>query len=181
MLGKFFHKKEQTAEIAEEQAVKTSALKKMFSLKPVSDQPVKWPVLKCLAYWLLAFACWELLVHATVFGQFHPRFLYALGFGGAIACLVTVVVSLVPGKLRFAANMLLTVVLVFVYGSQMVYEFIFGTLYSAAQMEIGGAALTSFWRETLTTIAEKLPYLAVLLVPVVGLLLLRKFQYGMFR
>ena len=161
--------------------MKTSPLKKVFSRKPASDKPVKWPVLKCLAYWLLAFACWELLVHATVFGQFHPRFLYALGFGGAIACLVTVLVSLVPGKLRFAANMLLTVVLVFVYGSQMVYEFIFGTLYSAAQMEIGGAALTSFWRETVTTIAEKLPYLAVLLVPVVGLLLLRKFQYGMFR
>ena len=181
MLGKIFHKKEQTAQMAEEQAAKTSGLKKVFSLKPVSDEPVKRPVMKCFAYWLLAFACWELMAHFTVFGQFHPRFLYALGFGGAIACLVTVLVSLVPAKLRFAANMLLTVVLVFVYGSQMVYEFIFGTLYSAAQMEIGGAALTSFWRETITTIAEKLHYLAVLLIPVVGLLLLRKFRYGMFR
>ena len=178
MLGKIFHKKEQAAE---GQAGKASALKKVFSLNPVSDAPVKWPVLKCLAYWLLAFACWEMMVHFTVFQQFHPRFLYALGFGGAIACLVTLLVSLVPGKLRFGANLLLTLVLVFVYGSQMVYEFIFGTLYSAAQMEIGGAALTSFWRETVTTIAEKLPYLAVLLVPVVGLLLLRKFRYGMFR
>ena len=164
MLGKFFHKKECSAQNQSRE-----------------ERTVKWPVLWNFVYWLAAFACWEILTHFTVFGQFHPRFLYALGFGGAIACLVTVLVSLVPAKARFLANFVLTVLFVFVYGSQMVYEFIFGTLYSAAQMEIGGAALTSFWRETLVTIWEKLPYLAVLLIPVAALVLLRKYWGGMFR
>ena len=164
MLGKIFHKKERSAE-----------------KQTVTERSVKCPVLWNFAYWVAAFACWEVMVHFTVFQQFHPRFLYAVGFGGAIACLVTALVSLIPAKARFWANLALTVVLVFVYGSQMVYEFIFGTLYSAAQMEIGGAALTSFWRETVTTIWEKLPYLAVLVIPVVILILLRKFCGGMFR
>ena len=185
MLGKFFHKNQQTAgtEVPTENGraeAKTSVFNKVFGLPALSGQSVKWPVWKWLAFWLAAFACWEGMAHATVFEQFHPRFLYTVGFGGAIACLVTVLVSLIPAKRRFLVTMLLTLVLVFVYGSQMVYEFIFGTMYSAAQMEIGGAALTSFWRETLVTIWEKLPYLAVLLIPVVALFLLRKFQSGMF-
>ena len=33
------------------------------------------------------------------------------------------------------------------YGSQMVYNFVFGTMYSVALMEQGGQAMTSFWRE----------------------------------
>lgn len=153
----------------------------MFSLKPVSQEPVKWPILSCLLYWVLAFACWELIAHYTVFGEFHARSLYAIGFTGAVACLVTLLISLVPAKLRFWATLALSVVLVFLYGSQMVYEFIFGTLYSVAQMEIGGAALTSFWRETLATIWEKLPYLLVLTLPVIALALLWKYRNGMFR
>ena len=156
-------------------------MKKLFSLKPVSDEPVRWPVITCLLYWVFAFACWELIAHYTVFGEFNARSLYAVGFTGAIACAVTLLTSFVPGKLRFIATMVLSVVLVFLYGSQMVYEFIFGTLYSVAQMEIGGAALTSFWRETLATIWEKLPYLLVLTLPVIALILLWKFRNGMFR
>ena len=169
MLGKLFHKKQQ--------AVEEQPLEK----KPAEDKPIKWPVLLNFAYWVAAFCCWELMAHFTVFGQFHPRFLYAIGFGGAIACLVTVLLSLVPAKARFVSTLVLTVVLVILYGSQMVYEFVFGTLYSTAQMEIGGAALTSFWRETLSTILENLHYLMVLLLPVVALVLLRKFRGGMFR
>ena len=135
MLGKIFHKKERQPET-----------------QTLTEKTVKWPVIWNFVYWLAAFACWETMAHFTVFQQFHPRFLYTVGFGGAIACLVTVLVSLVPARVRFWVNLALTVLFVFVYGSQMVYEFIFGTMYSVAQMEIGGAALTSFWRETLSTI-----------------------------
>lgn len=156
-------------------------IKKWFSLKPVSDAQGRWPVITCLLYWVFAFACWEMMAHYTVFEQFHARSLYAVGFTGAIACFVTLLISLVPGKVRFWATLALSVVLVFLYGSQMVYEFIFGTLYSVAQMEIGGAALTSFWRETLSTIWDKLPYLLVLTLPVIVLALLWKYRNGMFR
>ena len=187
LLGKLFHKKEQTAAVPDAQAPvsevpeKKTFFRKLAAKRPASDRAVKWPVLLNFAYWLLAFACWELMAHYTVFEQFHSRFLYAVGFTGAIACAVTVLISLLPGKMRFLASLVLTVVLVFVYGSQMVYEFIFGTMYSVAQLEIGGAALTSFWRETLITIWEKLPYLAVLLLPVAALLLLKWFRIDMFR
>lgn len=150
-------------------------------IQRLQEKPVKMPVFLFFAYWLFAFACWELMAHFTVFGKFHSRFLYAAGFTGAIVCVVTVLLSLIPGKIRFAASLLLSLAMMFVYGSQMVYEFIFGTLYSVAQMEIGGAALTSFWKETVTTIWEKLPYLVVLAVPPVVLILLQKLRKGMFR
>lgn len=177
----------QTAAIEETVAKKTASKgflpekwKDRLLLKPVSEKSVKWPVLSCLLYWLLSFACWEILAHYTVFGEFNVRSIYAVGFTGAIACFVTLLTSVIPGKFRFWVTLVLSVVLVFLYGSQMVYEFIFGTLYSVAQMEIGGAALTSFWRETLATIWDKLPYLLVLTLPVIALLLLRKYRNGTF-
>ncbi len=132
-------------------------------------------------YWFLSLMYLESLVHFTVYGGFHPRFLYAAGLTAAIAALTTFLISLIPGKVRFGAMVVAVLGLTFLYGSQMVYEFIFGTMYSVAQMGLGGAALASFWRETLMTMWENLPYILALLVPLVALILLRHFSSGVFR
>lgn len=133
------------------------------------------------AYWFLSLMYLESLVHFTVYGGFHPRFLYAAGLTAAIAALTTFLISLIPGKVRFGAMVVAALGLTFLYGSQMVYEFIFGTMYSVAQMGLGGAALASFWRETLMTMWENLPFILALLVPLTALILLRCFSSGVFQ
>ena len=133
------------------------------------------------AYWFLSLMYLESLVHFTVYGGFHPRFLYAAGLTAAIAALTTFLISLIPGKVRFGAMVVAVLGLTFLYGSQMVYEFIFGTMYSVAQMGLGGAALASFWRETLMTMWENLPFILALLVPLTALILLRCFSSGVFQ
>lgn len=131
--------------------------------------------------WFLSLMYLESLVHFTVYDGFHPRFLYAVGLTAAIAALLTLVFSLIPKKIRFGTMLLSLVVLTVLYGSQMVYEFVFGTMYSVAQMGMGGAAITSFWRETLMTMWENLPYILALLVPLAVLVLLGRFCSGVFR
>lgn len=126
-------------------------------------------------YWLFALLYWEMLLHFAVYGEFSVKFGYGIAFTLAIALVVAAVMSLLPRKASFVGNLLVSLVLAVLYGSQIVYNFIFGTMYSVALMEQGGAALTSFWRETLSTMADKLPWLLCLFVPVVVLVLLRKF------
>lgn len=128
-----------------------------------------------LGYWLFALLYWEGLLHIAVYGGFSAQVLYGAGFTAVTACLVAAVMTLLPEKGNFPGNLLLSVVFGVLYGSQMVYQFIFGTLYSVALMEQGGAALTSFWRETLSTMMERLPWLLALFVPVVVLVLMRRF------
>ena len=62
--------------------------------------------------------------------------------------------------------------------SLLVYDFIFGTLYSAAMAAQGGEAMTSFWRELLSTMGEKCLWLIALFVPLAALLFLRKWMAG---
>ena len=78
-------------------------------------------------YWLLSFVYWEILAHAGMYDQFQGSFRYALGFTGALALVMGLVAGLLPKTLLFPANLLLTLAGTVLYGSQMVYCFIFGT------------------------------------------------------
>jgi len=123
-------------------------------------------------YWLFAFAYWEILTHAAMFDQFQLGFRFAMVFSAAIALLVALVLGFMPRVLFLPMNFLLTVVITVVYGSQMVYHFIFGTPYSVAQMGLGAGAVSQFWRETLTTMTENWPWIAGLLLPLILLTVL---------
>ena len=50
------------------------------------------------AYWFLSLMYLESLVHFTVYGGFHPRFLYAAGLTAAIAALAMLLISVKPRK-----------------------------------------------------------------------------------
>ncbi|MGM9590030.1 MAG: LTA synthase family protein [Faecousia sp.] len=147
----------------------------------MEEKKTRFPGLILFGYWFLSLCYLESVVHFTVYDGFHPRFLYAVGLTAAIAAMVTLLFSLVPGTFRFGGMLVTILVLTFLYGSQMVYEFIFGTMYSVAQMGMGGAAMASFWRELLATMGEKFPYIVSLMLPLAALILLRKFRGGMFR
>ncbi len=150
----------------------------------IADRLFKKDVMKAtlvhMAYWLAVLAYLELLLHAAAFGMPDMRFGFVLAFGLVFACALTAVLSFLPKKLHYPATLILTVVLTVLYGSQMVYYFIFGTLYSVAQMQQGGAALTSFWKETLLIMGKNWPWILLVLIPVAASVFLRKLYKGSF-
>ena len=123
-------------------------------------------------YWLFSFFYWEILTHAGMFDRFQGSFRYALGFSGALALIVALMVSLLPDKLVFWGNLILSLCATLLYGSQMVYCFIFGTPYSVAQMGLGAGAVSQFYREMLTTMQENWTWILALLVPLAVLMIL---------
>ena len=126
-------------------------------------------------YWLAAFLYFELLVHIAVYGMPGLVFGYVLGFSAVFAAALCLLTLLVPQKARFTTTIILHGILILLYGSQLVYYFVFGTLYSVAHVQQGGAAVTSFWRETLLTMLKNLHWMLMLFVPLAGSILLKKF------
>lgn len=138
-----------------------------------------WTAAKPAFYWAFALLYWECLLSGAVFHSFGVR-IYALGFTLSAALLVTLVLSFLR-KGHFGAEILLTAVLTLLYGSQIVYHFIFGTLYSAAMVSQGGEAMTNFWRELLAAMGDHFPWLIALLVPLALRIFLRKGLKGELR
>ena len=128
------------------------------------------------AFWLFAILYFEGLLHIVVYGGFAVNFLYAVGFSLMFAGILALVMSFLPRKAGFPVAVVILVLLMVLYGSQLIYKFIFGTLYSVAQMQQGGAAITSFWKETVATIKERFGYILLLFVPLVGLTAVRIFR-----
>ena len=138
-----------------------------------------WMAAKPAFYWAFALLYWECLLSGSVFHSFGVR-IYALGFTLSAALLVTLILSFLR-KGRFGAEIFLTAVLTLLYGSQIVYHFIFGTLYSVAMVSQGGEAMTNFWRELLAAMGDHFPWLIALLVPLALRIFLRKGLKGELR
>lgn len=138
-----------------------------------------WTAAKPAFYWAFALMYWECLLSGAVFHSFGVR-IYALGFTLSAALLVTLVLSFLR-KGRFGAEVFLTAVLTLLYGSQIVYHFIFGTLYSVAMVSQGGEAMTNFWRELLAAMGDHFLWLIALLVPLALRIFLRKGLKGELR
>lgn len=118
-------------------------------------------------YWLFSFFYWEILAHAGMYEQFQGSFRFALGLSGVLALVLALLVGLLPAKLIFPANLVLALAATVLYGSQMVYCFIFCTPYSVSQMGLGAGAVSQFYREMLGTMAENWFWIAALLLPLV--------------
>ena len=132
--------------------------------------------LRSVLYWFCAVVYWEWLLHIVALGEVRSQFGYVLGFSFVFGAALALVTTFLKEKLRFVADTVLTVVMVLLYGSQMVYDFIFGSLYAVAQMQLGGDALTSFWKETLLAMCDGILYLLLLFVPIVVMAFFKKLR-----
>ena len=128
---------------------------------------------KRFLFWFAVIAYFEGLLHIVTFSSVSWKILYILGFSLSVAGVLALITSLLPRKADTVVSVILTVALAVLYGSQLVYKFIFGTLYSVSQIQQGGAALTSFWKETIATIREKFGYILLLLVPLAAYIAIR--------
>ena len=132
----------------------------------------EWKKQVIVLFWLFSFLYWEILAHAGMYDQFQGSFRYALGLSGALALLIGLAVSFMPEKLIFPVNLVLTLAGTLLYGSQMVYCFIFGTPYSVSQMGLGAGAVSQFYREMISTMQENWIWILALLLPLVVLIVL---------
>ncbi|MBE6948657.1 MAG: LTA synthase family protein [Ruminococcaceae bacterium] len=127
------------------------------------------------ALWFVTIVYMETVLHAIVFEKFTANFIFAVGFSAVIACVLSLLTSFLPEKAHFPVDIILMAGLILLYGSQLVYNFIFGTLYSTTMVQQGGDAITSFWRETLLTMWENILFLLLLLVPLIAFILIKIF------
>ena len=125
-------------------------------------------------YWVFVILYLEIMLHSAVYGSFAANFGFAVAFDLSVALLLATVCAFLDGKGRFWVMLILTLALTVFYGSQMVYYFIFGGLYSVALTQQGGAAVTSFWRETLSAMGSHAGSILLMLIPCAGLFLLKK-------
>ena len=123
-------------------------------------------------YWLFSVFYWEILAHAGMYDQFQGSFRFALGISGAMSLILALLVGMLPKILVFPVNLALTLAGTLLYGSQMVYCFIFGTPYSVSQMGLGAGAVSQFYREMLGTMAQNWIWIAALLLPLMLLIVL---------
>ena len=86
-------------------------------------------------YWFTALLWWEALTQWTVFGEITVKFGYVAMFSAGYALILGGVLSLTGKKPEKWLTLLVSVVGVLLYGSQLVYNYVFGTLYSVALME----------------------------------------------
>lgn len=140
------------------------------------NKPQRAAAMKGVLYWFCALVYWEWLLHIVALGEVRSQFGYVLGFSFVFGCGLALVTTLLKEKPRFAVDAVVTVVMILLYGSQLVYYYVFATLYSVSQIQQGGAAVTSFWKETVMTMWEHLPTLLCLFVPLILLCLLRRFR-----
>ena len=124
----------------------------------VSDKVSLVSLVKRFLFWFVAILYFEGLLHAVVHANVSWKILYIVGFSLSVAGVLTLLTSFLPRKADLIVTAVLTVAMTVLYGSQLVYKFIFGTLYSVSQIQQGGAALTSFWKETVATIRDKFGY-----------------------
>lgn len=132
------------------------------------------------AFWFVTLLYLETVLHLRFFDGFAPSYLFAVGFTAAIALILSAFLGCLPKKANGLISAVLVTLVSLVFASQIVYDAVFGTMYSLSLVGLGGAAITSFWKEVLLTIAENIPILLAILLPIPAAWILRAKVSGIF-
>ncbi len=123
-----------------------------------------------LGYWVATLLYLELVLHLMAFGAPDQYFGFVFGFTLAYAPVLALLTSLLPKKVHFWVTLALAAAVTLLFASQAVYYYVFGGLYSLAQVQQGGQAITSFFKETVVTIRNHFLPLLSLFVPLLALI-----------
>lgn len=124
--------------------------------------------------WFVVLLYLETVLHLRFFEGFSLVWLYGVGFTATWALGISGVLGLLPPKANRVISVVLTALLCLLFCSQIVYDAVFGSMYSLSLVALGGAAITSFWREVLLTIWENILILLAGLLPIPGMWLLQR-------
>ena len=127
-------------------------------------------------FWFFTLNFLESVLRIVVFDRFFEKIGLVLAFNAVFAVSLTLVTSLFSRKVNVILATLFQIFLILLFGSQVVYDLIFGSLYAVAQMQLGGDAVTSFWKETIMAVFDAIWYLLLLSVPIVVLAFFKKLR-----
>ena len=131
--------------------------------------------------WILVLIYLESLLHGVVFHSLTARYFYILGFSLPIALVLSLPLGLLPKRIDAGVSIALTSVLCVVFGSQLVYYFVFGDLYSVSMVGLGGEAIASFWKETLLAMGKHVGPLLLCILPIPAVCLACRFLPEIFQ
>ena len=129
-----------------------------------------------LLFWFVTLNFLECILRAVVFDSIFEKIGLVLGFNAVFAVALTLLTSLFSRKVNVILATVFQIFLMFLFGSQIVYDFIFGSLYAVSQMKMGGDAVTAFWKETLMGISDGMVYLLLLFVPMAVMAFFKKLR-----
>ena len=129
-----------------------------------------------LLFWFFTLNFLECVLRAVVFESIFEKIGLVLGFNAVFAVALTLLTSLFSRKVNVILATIFELLLILLFGSQIVYDFIFGSLYAVSQMKMGGDAVTAFWKETLMGMSDGMVYLLLLFVPMVVMAFFRKMR-----
>lgn len=133
-----------------------------------------------ILFWAVTLIYLESVLHGVIFRTISLRYFYLIGFTAVIALILSAILGLLPRRANAGVTTILVLVLCVLYGSQIVYYFIFGSMYSLSMVALGGDAMTSFWKELLLTMKEHIPALLLISLPVPVTCLVWKFAGWVF-
>ena len=108
---------------------------------------------------------WELLLHLILFESVSWRIVYVLMFSAFFGLAVTVLTGLLPKAVNIGLLWLSMGVLFLLYAVQLIYYQIFGGFMSVYLIQMGGDAVTSFFKETMSCIRQNWYWLALMTLP----------------
>ena len=112
-----------------------------------------------------ALVFWELLLHLVLFDSISWRIAYVLLFSLFFGLAVTVLCSLLPKAGNVAMLWVCISFLYLWYAVQMIYFKIFGGFLSVYLIQMGGDAVTSFFKETMSCIRQNWYLLVIMALP----------------
>lgn len=132
-------------------------------------QRKKLPSVFLLVFYYVSLLFSELVFRASVSEHFWGvGLLFIVLFSVPAALLFYGLSIILPEKANFAVAVALTAITAVLYGSQLVYNKIFSTFYTAFSLANAGQ-VTQFWKETLSAIFRNLPVILLLLLPLIFL------------
>ncbi len=119
---------------------------------------------------------WELFLHMTLLEGISWRFLYVALFSFVFATAITLMTGLLSRVGNAIGLWLCMGVLYLLYAVQLIYYQIFGGFMSVYLIQMGGDAVTSFFKETMGCIRQNWWRLVIMVLPLVvtGLCLKKK-------
>ncbi len=116
---------------------------------------------------------WELFMHGLLFQEFSWRILFVVGWSAFFGLAFSVLSGFLPRIGNLIVLWVFMAVLYLWYAAQLVYFKIFGGFISVYLIQMGGDAITSFFKETVACIADNFGLLLLLALPLgaTGLLL----------
>lgn len=126
-------------------------------------------------FYMLTVIYFEIIMQLRVFGQISWKIIFTVLFALPAGVFIVFLCNLFGKKANLAISWVVLSLLFVYYCTQLIYEFVFGSLLSITAVKMGGDAVTNFYSEIFYGLWVNLPMELLFAVPLIAFGLLTKF------